>query len=163
MFYNNFKLYQDLYSSLQKNNINLERICITKLNNTIISSHISIVKLDNRLSELLKIHFKQDIKGDYFFNLGYFNCRDTYIYMSSILLYFLYKKSARNIICLIRSEWLDFLESLPYKQLGTVYIDNNIKLYLVEADFLAIISTPFVMKNFLNVISNQPIEKMFET
>ncbi|MGS4883170.1 hypothetical protein [Photobacterium damselae] len=162
-FYMNFGIYKKLYEIYYRKNIQKNHICVIKRKNNIISSHLSLIKLDAQLSELLSDLFNVDINSEFFINLGYIEDRETYLFMSSLVFYFFYKNSVRYFTCLIRSEFLEFLTALPYKQIGSAYIDNERKLYLIQADFLDILSNPFIIKNFEKTLSdnNNNLDKFF--
>ncbi|HIF9077313.1 hypothetical protein [Photobacterium damselae] len=162
-FYMNFGIYKKLYKIYYRKNIQKNHICVIKRKNNIISSHLSLIKLDAQLSELLSDLFNVDINSEFFINLGYIEDRETYLFMSSLIFYFFYKNSVRYFTCLIRSEFLEFLTALPYKQIGSAYIDNERKLYLIQADFLDILSNPFIIKNFEKTLSdnNNNLDKFF--
>ncbi|HIF9148598.1 TPA: hypothetical protein ACX6PN_001193 [Photobacterium damselae] len=74
--------------------------------------------------------------------------------MTSLLYYFFYKNSIENFTCLIRSEFLEFLTALPFKQIGTAYIDNGRKLYLIQGNFPEIISAPFIRRHLIKFLSD---------
>ncbi|MGR5227763.1 hypothetical protein ACPV30_04510 [Photobacterium damselae] len=152
-YYMNFSTYQELYNLYKIRNIKKNYICVMKKKNGVISSHISLMKLDENLSYLMSNFFNTEITSEFFINLGYIEDRESYLFMTALVFYFFYKNSIRYFTCLIRSEFLEFLTTLPYKQIGTAYADNDRKLYLIQADFLDIISNPFILRNFNKVLS----------
>ncbi|HIF9482181.1 TPA: hypothetical protein ACX6SV_002560 [Photobacterium damselae] len=153
-YYMNFQTYHELYNLYQTNNIKKNHICVIKKKNEVISSHISLIKLDENLTKLMSTLFQTNIDGDFFINLGYIEDRESYLFMTALVYYFFYKNSTRYFTCLVRSEFLEFLTALPYKQIGTVYTDKDKKLYLIQADFLDIISNPFILRNFNKVLND---------
>ncbi|HGO5291049.1 hypothetical protein ACPV34_07445 [Photobacterium damselae] len=165
VYYSNFRTYRELFKEFKKNNINNKHICIIEQRNNIISSHISTVKLDNKTSKIISDYFNTEINSEYFVELSYINNRSSYLIIISLLIYFFHKNSVRNITCLIRSDFLDFLTNLSFEQISSAFIDNHgMKLYLVRADLLEIISNPFTIKlltvaqkesrNILNIKTN---------
>ncbi|MGR5366468.1 hypothetical protein [Photobacterium damselae] len=149
-YYDNFETYKKL--SILTKKLITSHICITKKKGDIISSHISFFKINDKLSDVLSDFFMVKITNDYFINLSYIEDRESYLFMKSLLLYFLYHCKAKNFICLIRSDFLDFLTSLPYEQVGGPYKDGKYKLYLVKVDFLNLVSTPFVINFFRSIL-----------
>ncbi|MGR5115204.1 hypothetical protein [Photobacterium damselae] len=152
-YYNNFQLYKDLLSLFKDKNIRKDHLCIIKRRKTLISSHISATKLDDALSDIYSDFFKVKIDGDYFVNLSHLENRETYFLMRTLLFYFFYKKSVRYFTSLVRKDFLEFFTLLPYKQVGSTYVDKSRNLYLVRVDFLEVISHPFVMNFFLQVLT----------
>ncbi|HIF9084777.1 TPA: hypothetical protein ACX6R4_000667 [Photobacterium damselae] len=149
-YYNNFRTYIEL-SKLLNGSIK-DNICIIKRKKDIISSHISLFRVNSKQSNILTNFFNVDISCDYFVNLAYIEDRDSYIFMKSLLLYYFYLNNTKDFICLIRSDFLEFLTALPYEQIGSAYIDGDYKLYLIKADFLNIISNPFIIRFFTNIL-----------
>ncbi|MGR5331048.1 hypothetical protein [Photobacterium damselae] len=164
-YYMNFSTYQELHNLYKLKNIRKNYICVIKKKNGVISSHISLIKLDKNLSYLLSNFFNTNISGEFFINLGYIEDRESYLFMTALVFYFFYKNSIRHFTCLIRGEFLEFLTALPYKQIGTAYADNDRKLYLIQADFLDVLSNPFILRNFNKVLSehNNSLEQFFST
>lgn len=163
-YYMNFSIYQELQKLYNSNNIKKKYLTITKEKKGIVSSHLSVIEPDNLLLNTLSNYFKiNTIECELFVNLGYIEDRKSYISMTSLLYYLFYKNSIRNITCLVRGDFLDFLTALPYKQIGTTYIDNGRKLYLIHADFLNVLSTPFIREYLLKFLSdhNENINQFF--
>ncbi|HIF9183878.1 TPA: hypothetical protein ACX6S1_003152 [Photobacterium damselae] len=159
-YYNNFKTYIEL-SKLLNGSIK-DNICIIKRKKDIISSHISLFRVNSKQSNILTNFFNVDINCDYFVNLAYIEDRDSYIFMKSLLLYYFYLNNTKDFICLIRSDFLEFLTALPYEQIGSTYIDGDYKLYLIKADFLNVISNPFIIRFFTKILEkHNDLEKFF--
>ncbi|HIF9096585.1 TPA: hypothetical protein ACX6S8_000885 [Photobacterium damselae] len=153
-YYKNFTTYQELNKICNKQKIKKNRICVLKRKKDIISSHISLFKLDQTLSKMMSDFFNVNIDSEIFINLGYIENRESYLFMTSLLYYFFYKNSIENFTCLIRSEFLEFLTALPFKQIGTAYIDNGRKLYLIQGNFHEIISAPFIRRHLIKFLSD---------
>ncbi|MGI2800847.1 hypothetical protein ACRTC3_19920 [Photobacterium damselae] len=164
-YYMNFPIYQKMNYIFDINNIKNDYLCVIKRKNNVISSHISSIKMDEKKSRLLSNLFKTNINSEFFVNLGYIENRESYLFMTSLLYYYFYKNNIRTFTCLIRGEFLEFLTLLSYQQIGTTYIDNGRKLYLIQGDFLNVITSPFVLRNFNALLSrsNNNLDDFFTT
>lgn len=148
-FYKKFKLYSDLL----KTNNELY-LCVMKKNKHVILSHITAVKLNLNISNNLSHIFKIEVKGDYFVDLCYFDGRESYTTLFSLMLYIFYRKKIRKIILLSSQHFLNFDLNLACEKIGAPYTDNHRKIYLLKVDLLQVLSEPFVI-NLL--YKNKPV------
>ncbi|HIF9059373.1 hypothetical protein WAX88_18070 [Photobacterium damselae subsp. damselae] len=144
LFYKRFKLYEFLKDKM--NNINT--ICILKRYNNLIASHISFFKLNPEVASILSNKFNTHLdENKIIINISYIDSRDSYFFMTSSLLYLLYRKSEFTFYCLIREDFLDYMASIQCEQVGNVFVDNGFKVYLLKIDLINVMVNQFV-RNF---------------
>lgn len=146
LFYKRF----EVYNLLQKQMNNIHTTCIIKDYKGLIASHISFFKLNSKTSSLLSNIFNAEINnGNTLVNLSYIDGRDSYFFMTSTLLYLLYKKSEMIFYCIIREDFLEYMTALQCEQIGNAFIDNGFKLYILKVDLINVMVHQFVMNFFL--------------
>ncbi|WP_158134628.1 hypothetical protein [Photobacterium damselae] len=151
LFYKRFKLYGLLKDKM--NNINT--ICIYKTHNKLIASHISLFKLNENLASRLSNIFNIDLDVNRFFiNISYIDNRNSYFFMISVLLYYLYNNTEMYFYCVIREDFLEYMTSISCEQIGNAFIDNGFKIYLLKVDLINVMVNQFVMNFFLKEMEN---------
>ncbi|USR75071.1 hypothetical protein NGM67_03280 [Photobacterium damselae] len=151
-YYMNFQTYTELRKIFNEKKIKTNNTCIIKRKNGVVTSHLSFMELDNSTSDILSNYFDTKIDSDAFINISHFEDKETYLFINLLLIYLFSKKTIYSFTCLIRSEIFDFLIALPCVQIGTTYLDNDKKLYLIKFDLLQLISNPFIRNLFIDFL-----------
>ncbi|AWK84145.1 hypothetical protein [Photobacterium damselae] len=159
IFYNNYNLYRDMHNEL-KSDIN--SLYILNNNNGLPLSHMLISYLNQELREFLSVNFHTNIQNDfqYLVNLSYVIDHNSYSFMKSLVFYFFLINNTTKFLCIIREEFFELLTNLNFKQIGTTYTDNKIKIYLLEGDLTQILSHPINSDELLHHLDNSNIKEL---
>ncbi|MGI2800854.1 hypothetical protein ACRTC3_19960 [Photobacterium damselae] len=161
LFYTNFDLYRDIFEYVDEKKLNLTTFSFEeKINNTI-TSHDSIVMIDNTISKHIKHFFSldMDLTNYLLANSGYHRNIQAFENLFALSVYFIIATKQYDFISIIRGR-NNFLtvKELGYEQISPCYIEDEHIFYLCKANILKVISNALVISKLSDFYNKNQIE-----
>ncbi|MGR5366452.1 hypothetical protein [Photobacterium damselae] len=164
-FYLNFSIYSDIYSILNKHNIEIDNVVLTETINEFIVSHGSLSFIDKEAKKQFEFFFnlnKIPYNSFWFSNLSFQRSVKTVKLSFSLLFYFIYMTNNKIFLSLLRGEeTFNNLSEIGYEKIANTIIDTRENIYLMKCDIFKVIAHPTVITILNETLNKYNLEQFF--
>ncbi|MGF1901074.1 hypothetical protein [Aliivibrio sifiae] len=153
-FYNQFKIYKDIFSYIDNNKIDITTTVLAIKNNGEVISHISFNRNIEKIIPYVQKKHTSDMEKSISINIGYYSNKESYNILTGHLFCHLIDNfiSINKIYVISNGKYFnDFLEELG----GEICIQDKDKenigdTYIFKFNFIQLLSNPFIFNQIKN-------------